>query len=167
MCEHQKLYLEAHKESINILSIWLKNVVSSMKEVEINREQEKQKLYISNSPFYLDASSIITANVHEDLSLNWLTKLKVHTNAPILVKLQSDSEQEQKIKKLEKELFEQKLMYEELKRNMALQKEEFQAREEAQDTGYNELKEAMQKQSETMTNMMTKMMEMMKKQVKP
>jgi len=91
-----------------------------MKEVEINREQEKHKLYISDSPLHLDASSIISANVHEDLSLNWLTKLKVHTDAPILAKLQSDSEQEQKIKKLEKELFEQKLMYEELKRNMAL-----------------------------------------------
>lgn len=50
------------------------------------------------------------------------------------------------------------------KRNMALQKEEFLAREEAQAKGYNELKEAMQKQSETMTNMMTGML---KKQVKP
>jgi hypothetical protein len=50
---------------------------------------------------------------------------------------------------------------------MALQKEEFIAREEAQAKGYNELKEAMQKKSETMTNMMTEMMEMMKKQAKP
>jgi len=114
-----------------------------MKEVEINKGQEKHKLYISNSPFYLDDSSIITANVHEDLSLNWLTKLKVHIDAPILAKWQSDFEQEKKIKKLEKELFEQKLMYEELKWNMALQKEEFLAREEAQARGYNELKEAM------------------------
>ena len=105
---------------INTPNTWFKNVISSMKEVEINREQEKHKLFISDSPFYLDASSIITANVHEDLSLNWLTKLKVHIDAPILAKLQSDSEQEQKIKKLEKELFEQKLMFEELKRNMAL-----------------------------------------------
>jgi hypothetical protein len=50
-------------------------------------------------------------------------------------------------------------MYEELKRNMALQKEEFLAREKAQAKGHNELKEAMQKQA----NMMTEMMEMMKK----
>jgi len=121
-----------------------------MKEVAINREQEKHKLYISDSPFYLDASSIITASVHEDLSRNWLTKLKAHTDAPILAKLQSDSEQEQKIKKLEKELFKQKLMYEELKRSMALQKEEFLAREEA----HRELKEAMQKQATMMTKMM-------------
>ena len=128
---------------INTPNTWFKNVISSMKEVEINREQEKHKLFISDSPFYLDASSIITANVHEDLSLNWLTKLKVHTDAPILAKWQSDFEQEKKIKKLEKELFEQKLEYEELKWNMALQKEEFLAREEAQARGYNELKEAM------------------------
>jgi len=134
-----------------------------MKEVEINREQEKHKLYISDSPFYLDASSIITANVHANLSLNWLSKLKVNFDAPILAKLQSDYEQEQKIKKLEKELFEQKLMYEELKRNMALQKEEFIAREEAQARGYNELKEVMQKH----TNIIMQMMEMMKNQAKP
>jgi len=151
---------------INTPNTWFKNVISSMKEVEINREQEKHKLFISDSPFYLDASSIITANVHEDLSLNWLTKLKVHIDAPILAKLQSDSEQEQKIKKLEKDLFEQRLMFEELKRNMALHKEEFLAREEAQAKGYNELKEPMKKQSEAMTNTMTEMMEMMKKQAK-
>ena len=120
MCEVQKLSLESHKESINTLHIWFKNVVSSKKEVKINRNQEKHKLYISNSPFYLDASSIITANIHEDLSLNWLTKLKVHTDVEIIAKLENDFEQEQKIKKLEKELFEQKLMFEELKRNMAL-----------------------------------------------
>jgi hypothetical protein len=52
----------------------------------------------------------------------------VHTDASILEKLKHDSEQEQKIKKLEKELFEQKLMYENLMRNMAIQKEEFLAR---------------------------------------
>jgi hypothetical protein len=46
MCEVQKLSLEAHKESINTLNIWFKNVVSSMKELEINREQEKHKLFI-------------------------------------------------------------------------------------------------------------------------
>jgi hypothetical protein len=82
MCEVQKLTLEAHKESINTLNTWFKNVISSMKEVEINREQEKHKLYISDSPFYLDASSFITANVYEDLSLmknsrgTWLFRRK-------------------------------------------------------------------------------------------
>jgi len=120
MCELQKLSLEAHNQSINTFNNWFKDVVNSMKEVEANRNQARSKLYISDSPFYLDASSIITASVHEDLSLNWLTKLKVYTDAPILAKLKCDSEQEQKIKKLEKELFEQKMLYENLKRSMAL-----------------------------------------------
>jgi dsDNA-specific endonuclease/ATPase MutS2 len=81
--------------------------------------------------------------------------------------LKHDSVQEQKIKKLERDLFEQKLMYENLKRSMANQKEEFRARGEAQARGYDELKEAMKKQSEDMTAMMKEMMEMMKKKAKP
>lgn len=106
MCELQKLSLEGHNHSINTLNNWFKDVVISMKEVEANRNQARSKLYITDSPFSLDSSSIITASVHEDLSLNWLTKLKVHIDAPILTKLKCDSEQEQKINKLEKELFE-------------------------------------------------------------
>jgi len=167
MCELQKFSLEAHNQSINTLNNWFKDVVHSMKEVGANINQARKKLYILDSPFYLDASSIIIASVHEDLSLNWLTKLKVHTDAPILAKLKHDFVQEHKIKKLEKELFGQKMMYKNRKRNMAIQREEFFAREEAQARGYNELKEAMQKQSEEMTNMMREMMEMMKKQAKP
>jgi hypothetical protein len=47
MCELQKLSLEAHNQSINTLNNWFKNVISNMKEVEVNRDQEKHKLYIS------------------------------------------------------------------------------------------------------------------------
>ena len=57
-------------------------------------------------------------------------------------------------------------MYANLKRRMTEQQEEFRVREEAQARGYNELKEAMEKQSDNMTNMMKEMMEMMKKQAK-
>jgi len=81
--------------------------------------------------------------------------------------LKHDYEQEQKIKKLERELFEKRMMYENLKRNMALQKEEFRAREEAQARRSDGLEEALKKQSEDMTTMMKEMMEMMKKQAKP
>jgi len=70
------------------------------------------------------------------------------------------------IKKLEKELFEQKMLSENFKREMAAQKEEFRIREETQARCCNELKEAMQKQSDTMTAMMGEMMELMKKQAK-
>jgi len=38
-----------------------------MEEVEVNKNKEKSKLYISDSPFYLDASSMIIANVHEEI----------------------------------------------------------------------------------------------------
>ena len=65
---------------------------------------------------------------------------------PILEKLKRDSAQEQRIEKLEKELFEQKMLCENLKRDMVAQKEEFIIREDNQARGYNELKEAMQKQ---------------------
>jgi len=58
-------------------------------------------------------------------------------------------------------------MYANLKRSMEAQNLEFKAREEAQLKGYNELKEVMYKQSDTMTNMMSQMMEMMKNQAKP
>ena len=125
-------------------------------------------MYISDTPLFLDASSIITFSVHtENLDLSWLTKLKIQVDIPILKKLEQDFVQEQKIKKLERELLEQKMMYENLKRNMAIQKEEFRVREEAQAKGYAKLKEAMHKQSENITNMMREMMEMMKNQAKP
>jgi len=49
------------------------------------------------------------------------------------------------IKKLEKELFEQKMLSENLKREIAAQKEEFRIREETQARCYNELKASMKK----------------------
>jgi len=70
MCELQKLSLEAHNQSINILNNWFKDVVSSMKEVEVNRDQEKNRLYISYTLFFLDASSIITFGVQDNLDLS-------------------------------------------------------------------------------------------------
>ena len=91
----------------------------------------------------------------------------VQSDIPILEKLKRDFEQEQRIKKLEKELFEQKMLCENLKKNMTAQREEFRIREETQARGYNEHKQAMQKQSNTITNMMGEMMELMNKQVKP
>lgn len=73
----------------------------------------------------------------------------------------------QKNKKLEKELLEQRLMYAELQRNMIAQQEEAKVREEALVKGYNDLQESMDKQSERTNNMMQEMLDMMKKQAKP
>jgi len=115
MCELQKLSLEAHIQALNTLKDWFKGVVESMEEVEVNKNQEKSKLYISDTPIYMDASSIITACVHsENPNFRWLTKLKIQSDAPILEKLKNDSEQEKRIKKVEKDLLEQRLMYSEL-----------------------------------------------------
>ena len=73
MCELQKMSLE---------------VVTSMQEVEVTRNQERSKLYISDTLFYLDASSIIPASVHsENSDFRWITKLKIQADAPILEKL--------------------------------------------------------------------------------
>jgi len=102
MCELQKLSLEAQDQTLNN---WFKDVVNSMKEVEASRSQARSRLYISDSPFYFDGSSIITASVHENLDLFWLTRLKMQADTPLLEKLKHDSEQEQRIKKLEKDLF--------------------------------------------------------------
>jgi len=59
------------------------------------------------SPFFMDTSAIISTGVKDDLNLSWLTKLLTQYDIPILEKLRRYSAQEQVIKKLEKELFEQ------------------------------------------------------------
>jgi len=142
MVEMKKMSQEAHNQTLHNS---FKDVAKSMEEVELNRN--KSRLYISDTLVYMDAFSIITSTVHsEDRNLSWLTKLMIQSDAPILEKLKRDFEQEQMIKQLEKELFEQKMMYVILKRNMAAKQHEFRIREEAQAKGYNELKEAMQNQ---------------------
>jgi len=165
MFEMKKLSQEAYNQTLHN---WFKDIARSMKEMELNMNPVERRLYISYTPIYMDASSIITSSVQsEDHNLSWLTKIVIHSDAPILEKLKRDSEQEQRVKQLENELFEQKLMYANLKRNMEAHNLEFKFREEAHLKGYNELKEAMQKQSDTMTNMMSQMMDMMKNQAKP
>jgi hypothetical protein len=92
MCELQKTSLEAHNQALQTLNDLFNEVVTSMKEIEINRDKEKSKLYLSDTHIYLDASGIISSDVHiENLDLRWLTKLKVQTDAPILEKMKHDS----------------------------------------------------------------------------
>ena len=80
----------------------------------------------------MDASSIITATVHsENPDIRWLTKMTIHSEAPILEKLKNDFEQENENKELKKELLEQRLMYVELQRKIIAQQEEAKVREEA------------------------------------
>ena len=80
----------------------------------------------------MDVTSVISSNVDENLDLSWASNLKMRAETSNPEKLKVDSDQEQKVKKLEKELLQQKMLVEYLKRNVAEQKEEFRAREEAQ-----------------------------------
>ena len=64
----------------------------NMEEIELNKTLEKSRLYLSDTPMYLDASSIISSSVHsENPDFKWLTKLKIqNSGAPILDKLKDD-----------------------------------------------------------------------------
>jgi hypothetical protein len=168
MCELQKTSLEAHDKALNTLNEWFTEVVKNMEEVCVNRNQERNKLYILDTPIFLDASRIITLCVQsENPDLTWLTKLKIKAETPILEKLKNDSELEKENKQLKKELLEQRLMCVELQRKMISQEEAAKVREEALVKGYNDLKDSLDKQSERSNSMMQEMLELMKKQTKP
>jgi len=85
MCEFQNLSIEAHYKS---LINWFKKFIYNMKEVEVNRFKAKSRLYILNSPFFLDASAIITSGDQENLDLSWLTNLKIQPKTSTLEKLE-------------------------------------------------------------------------------
>lgn len=166
MTEFQKSSLEAHSNTKHSFNHWFKeDVVKSMEQVEIKRSQERSKLYISDTPVFLDASGIISSSVHsENLNINWLTKLKVQTDSPILEKLKNDSVLEQENKKLKKDLLEQKLLLDEYKWQTEAKREEARIREENLIRSNDAFKEEMKQEAET-TNKMLK--EMFQKQAKP
>jgi len=118
---------------------------------------------------YLDASSIISSSVHyEQPDFRWLTKLKIQTSdARILKKLKDDPVLEKENKELKKALFKQKILVVKLQRKMIAQQEEAKIREENCIKSYNDLKEDMQKQSETTNSLIRDLMEMVQKQGKP
>jgi len=66
MCELQKLSLEAQDKALLDLQQWFQGVTVNMEEVELNRSLERSRLYLSDTPMYLDASSIISSSVHSD-----------------------------------------------------------------------------------------------------
>ena len=164
MCELQKLSLEAHDKALIDLQKWFKGVTLNMKEVEVNISQERSRLYLSDTPIYLDASGVISSGVHfENLDLRWLTKLKIQTDSPIPEKLKDDPILEKENKELKKALFEQKIMVAELQRKLIAQQKESRVGEENLVKGYNELKEDMQKQTEKTNSMIQDLMEMVQK----
>jgi len=140
-----------------------------MHEVEVKRTQERSKLYISDTLMFLNASGIISSNVHsENLDLKWLTKLKVQTDSPFLEKLKNDSELEKENKRLKKEcILEQRLLLAEYKRQSEAQLEEARLRDANLIRSNNEFREEMKKQSETTNSLVRDLMDMIKKQAKP
>jgi len=75
MSELQKLCLDAHDKALVELREWLNEVAHNMEEININKNQ---KLYLSNTPIFMDASSNISSRVQsEDPDVKWLTKLQV------------------------------------------------------------------------------------------
>ena len=136
--------------------------------MEIKRTQERSKLYISDTPMFLNASSIISSNVHfENLDLKWLTKLKVQTDSPILEKLKNDSELEKENKRLKKELLKQRLLLAEYRRQSEAQLEEARLREANLLRSSIKFKEEMKKQSLTRNSLVRDLMDMIQKQAKP
>jgi len=141
----------------------------NMDDVEIKRSQERRRLYLSDTPMYLDASSIISSSVQSDNpDFRWLTKMKVQTSdPPILEKLQDDPVLKKENKELKKALFEHKIMIDELQRKLIAQKEEAKVRDENLIKSNNEFKEEMKKQSETTNSLIRDLMDMVQKQAKP
>jgi len=64
MCELQKLSLEAHDKADADLQQGFQGVTMNLEEIELNRTLEKSKLYLSDTPMDLDASSISSSSVH-------------------------------------------------------------------------------------------------------
>ena len=61
----QKPSVEAQDQTVNN---WFQEVVRNLKEVEVSKD--KTKLYISDSPFFMDTSAIISIVVQDDLNLS-------------------------------------------------------------------------------------------------
>jgi len=119
MCELHKLCLDAHDKALVELREWFKEVAQNMEEININRNQ---KLYLSDTHIFMDGSSIISSSVQsKDSDVKWLTKLLIQSDAPILEKLKKDTALEIENKKLKKELFEQRLLSNDLQKKLIAQ----------------------------------------------
>jgi len=125
-------------------------------------------LFISDSPFYLDISSMMSKSVKEDVNPSWITKKFIKTDKPTLEEVKKqDPEESKRVQLLQQELFEQKMISTALRRQMAELKEQHRASEEAQARRSEALEETVKKQPEDLKAMMTDMMAMMKQQQKP
>jgi hypothetical protein len=153
------------------LQEWLKGVDNSLQEVKILRT------WVQNPPSIKgrEVTDFIPSGVHpRELDLTFLNNVNLKTASPDLGLMQKNAFLEKEVKKLQKELLEQKLLMLEYKSSTEAKLEEARAREENLIKSNEDFKNEMKQQQEEMkkqqvqTNMMLQqMMEMFNKQAKP
>jgi hypothetical protein len=153
------------------LKDWMKGIDSSLQEVKILRTWVQSPPSLKGR----EVTDFIPTYVHpRELDLSFLTKINLRTVSPDLALMQKNALLEEKNKKLEKELLEQKLLLLEYKSSTEAKLEEARIREEnlikSNEDFKTEMKlqqEAMQKKREETNFMIKQMVDMMKKQATP
>jgi len=121
-------------------------------------------MYISDAPFYLDVSTMMSQSVKEGLDTSSITQMFVNSEKQVVTDLKmKDPEEDKKVEKLQEELFEQKLISKYLKRQLAEVKEEQKAILEGQAKRLEDIENTVKKQFEELKAMMSDMRAMMKK----
>jgi len=108
----KKLLIQAQNQA---LKDWFAEVIKSMEAVEVKRSVK----LISDSPHYACLSKMIHEAVRSSLDTSWINKVFVKLAKPVLKALKLKEPKEMFVKKLQLELFEQKLVYETLRRQLA------------------------------------------------
>jgi hypothetical protein len=86
----KRLYVEAQNTTLNK---WLNKIVKSMEDVEVKR---KDKL-ISNSPYYVNISTVIPQAVKVGLDTSWITQVLVKFEKPVFNALKMKEPEEGKL----------------------------------------------------------------------
>jgi len=154
--ELQRSCLDAQEVAQAKLQAWLKGVISNLDEVKNLRTWVK-------TPLCLEARSLIPSCIQpKDLNLDWITKLNMKEASSELALLQRNSLLEKETHQLNKELLEQKLMFQEYRMKTDVQLEEARVREERLLKSNEDFKIEMKQQAEETHKLMKQLMEMMK-----
>jgi len=110
----QRLYVHAQNQA---LKKWFDEVIESEKVVEVKRNMKQ----IWDSPHYMDLSRMIPEAVKSGLDTSWITQMLKNLLKALNKK---DPKEVKLVEKLQEDLFEQKMMFEDLRRQLAEVKEE-------------------------------------------
>jgi hypothetical protein len=174
----QTTCLEIQNQAHKKLQDWLKGINDSLQEVKILRT------WVQNPPSIKgrEVTDFIPSGVHpRDLDLSFLSKVNLKTASPDLALIQRNTFLEKEVKKLQKDLIEQKLLMLNYKSSTEAKLEEAKEalredkiREENLIKSNEEFKLQMQNQQEAMEKKhdetqqpIKAMMEMMTKQANP